>query len=71
IAFTIIKFVYDGATNAHVGYLRVSSSKVTFGRDGIAQSAKDSVTEFLVGKDLESAVAIPFGGAKARGIRLH
>ncbi|MEL6199269.1 MAG: hypothetical protein AAFR09_03575 [Pseudomonadota bacterium] len=71
IAFTVLKFVYDGATNAHVGYLRVTSRKVTFGRDGIAQSAEDSLTEFLVGTDLETAVAIPFGGANARGIRVH
>lgn len=71
LAFTIIKFVYDGETNAHVGFLRVSSSRVTFGRDHIAQSAGDSLTEFLVGTDLETAVAIPFGGADAVGIRIR
>lgn len=71
LAFTIVKFVFDGETNEHVGFLRVSSSKVTFGRDGIRQDAADSLTEFLIGTDLQTAIPIPFGGADATGRRVH
>lgn len=70
LTFVVVKFVYDGETNAHVGYLRVSG-KLRFDQDSIRQASADSLTEILIGTDLESAVAIPLGGADAYGLRIH
>lgn len=71
LSFVVIKFLFDGETNAHVGYLRVSSDVVRFGRNGIRQRAEDSLTEVLIGTDLDTAIAIPFGGANASGKRIR
>lgn len=68
--FVAVKFVYDGETNAHVGYLRVSG-KLRYDRDSISQASADSLTEILIGTDLESAIAIPLGGADASGVRIR
>jgi len=70
LTFIAVKFVYDGVTNAHVGYLRVSG-KLRFDRDSIRQASADSLTEILIGTDLESAIAIPLGGANASGVRIR
>ena len=70
LSFVVIKFVYDGDNN-HVGFLRVTGSKLTFRGDTIVQESGDSLTEILFGTDLETAVAIPLGGANARGVRIR
>lgn len=69
LSFVILKFVYDGATNAHVGYLRVSG-RLSYNDDIIRQESGESLTEILIGTDLDTAVAIPLGGADAVGKRI-
>jgi hypothetical protein len=71
LSFVVVKLVYDGATNAHVGFLRVRGDKLRVNGDTIVQNGEQSLTEFLVGTDYETAVAIPLGGANARGIRIR
>lgn len=70
LSFVVLKFVYDGQTNAHVGYLRVSGN-LTFNAESIRQDSADSLTEFLVGTDPDTAIAIPLGGADAYGKRVR
>lgn len=70
LSFIVLKFAYDGKTNQHVGYLRVSG-ELNFSGNDIRQSSLDSLTEFLVGTDLETAKAIPLGGADAVGQRIR
>lgn len=70
LSFVVVKYVYDG-DNRHVGFLRVSGSKLRFTGDTIVQESADSLTEILFGTDLETAVAIPLGGANARGVRIR
>lgn len=71
LSFVILKFVFDGVTNEHVGYVRIRSNNVRFSRNRIEQDAADSLTEFLIGTDLETAIAIPFGGANSTGSRIR
>lgn len=71
LSFVVIKFLFDGETNAHVGYLRVSSDRIVFDRDTVEQQSADSLTEVLIGTDLDTAIAIPFGGADATGVRIR
>jgi len=68
--FVAVKLVYDGMTNAHVGFLRVRGT-LTFRGDRIAQDSAESLTEFLIGTDYETAIAIPLGGANASGVRIR
>lgn len=70
LSFVVVKLVYDGATNEHVGYLRVSGN-LRFRNDKITQDAGKSLTEILIGTDIETAIAIPLGGANAEGIRIR
>ena len=53
--FIIVKLVYDGAANTHVGFLRVR---------GTLRFTGDRITH-------ETAIAIPLGGANAAGVRIH
>ncbi|MEM7281753.1 MAG: hypothetical protein AAF438_09015 [Pseudomonadota bacterium] len=71
VSFIVVKFVYDGVTNQHVGYLRVSSKRAVINGNKIKQDADFTLTEFLVGADIESAIAIPLGGANSSGIRIR
>jgi len=71
LSFVILKFVFDGVTNEHVGYVRIRSNNVRFSRNRIEQDAADSLTEFLIGTDLETAIPIPFGGANSTGSRIR
>lgn len=71
LSFVVIKFLFDGETNAHVGYLRVSSEKIRFSRNRIEQDSGDSLTEVLIGTDIDTAIAIPLGGADATGTRIR
>lgn len=68
--FVAVKLVYDGETNAHVGFLRVRGT-LSFRGDGIAQESSESLTEILIGTDYETAIAIPLGGANATGVRIR
>ncbi len=70
LSFVVVKFVYDGVTNAHVGFLRVQGT-LKFKGDSIAQDSSESLTEILIGTDYESAIAIPLGGANASGTRIR
>lgn len=70
LSFVVLKFVYDGVTNAHVGYLRVSGN-LSFNKNQIRQESGESLTEILIGTDPDSAIAIPLGGADAAGRRIH
>ena len=70
LSFVVVKLVYDGDNN-HVGFLRVTGDKLTFSGDTIEQQAEDSLTEILFGTDLETAIAVPLGGANASGIRIR
>ena len=67
---TLVKLVFDGQNN-HVGYLRVSAKRMRFRGNKIEQRAEDGLTEFLVGTDIEAAIAIPLGGADSRGLRIR
>jgi len=71
LSFVVVKLVYDGETNAHVGYLRVRSDNVRFRHNKLVQVASDSLTEFLVGTDIDTAIPIPFGGADSKGMRIR
>lgn len=71
IAFTIVKFVYDGEKNAHIGYLRVSSERAVVRGNTLTQDAALTLTEFLVGTDIATAIAIPLGGADSQGYRIQ
>lgn len=71
ISFVIVKFVYDGITNEHVGYLRVSSERAVIRGKQLIQENEFTLTEFLVGTDLDTAIAIPLGGADSVGYRIH
>lgn len=68
--YVVVKLVYDGVSNAHVGFLRVRGS-LRFRGNRIGQDASDGMTEFLVGTDYETAIAIPLGGADASGVRIR
>ena len=70
LSFVVLKFVYDGATNAHVGYLRVSG-KLSHVDGEIRQQSGNSLTEILIGTDPDTAIAIPLGGADAVGKRIR
>lgn len=70
ISFVIVKFVYDGITNEHVGYLRVSSDRAVISGSQLVQESEFTLTEFLVGTDLDTAIAIPLGGADSVGSRI-
>ena len=70
VTFVVVKLVFDGETNAHVGYLRVSG-ELTFDRNSISQKSSDSLTEILIGTNIETAIAIPLGGADASGSRVR
>ncbi len=69
-SFVVIKFVFDGETNQQVGFLRVRG-KLNVRGDRVTQNSEDSLTEFLIGTDIETAIAIPFGGADAVGQRIR
>jgi len=71
ISFVIVKFVYDGVTNEHVGYLRVTSKRAYIRGNRLIQKSEDTLTEFLVGKDLNDATPIPLGGADSVGYRIQ
>lgn len=71
ISFVIVKFVYDGLTNEHVGYLRVRSDRAVIRGDALIQQSGFTLTEFLVGPDLATAVAVPLGGADSTGYRIR
>ena len=58
VAFVFMKLVFDGATNAHVGYLRVTSHRLDIGEDELSQDPAFTLTEFLIGTDIDTAVAI-------------
>lgn len=68
--FVVVKLVYDGETNAQVGFLRVRGT-LKFRGDRIEQNASDGLTEILIGTDYETAIAIPLGGANAAGVRIR
>lgn len=70
-AFVFIKLVFDGATNEHVGYLRVRGDRVRFRKNKLKQVSEFSLTEFLIGTDFDTAVPIPLGGAKSTGQRIR
>ena len=70
IEFVAVKLVYDGVTNAQVGFLRVRGTLEIDG-DRISQDAENSLTEVLIGTDYETAIAIPLGGANATGVRIR
>lgn len=71
ISFVIVKFVYDGVTNQHVGYLRVRSDRAVIDGNRLKQDSEFTLTEFLVGTDLDTAIAIPLGGADSVGHRIQ
>lgn len=71
ISFVVVKFAYDGVTNEHVGYLRVRSDRAVIDGDRLIQESEFTLTEFLVGTDLSTAIAIPLGGADSVGYRIH
>lgn len=71
ISFVIVKFAYNGITNEHVGYLRVSSERAVISGDELIQESEFTLTEFLVGTDLDTAIAIPLGGADSVGYRIQ
>lgn len=71
ISFTVVKFVYDGVTNEHVGYLRVSSRRAVISGNKFVQNANFTLTEFLVGSDFDTAIAVPLGGADSVGFKIH
>jgi hypothetical protein len=71
ISFVIVKFAYDGITNEHVGYLRVSSKRAVIRGNQLIQESDSTLTEFLVGTDLNTAVPIPLGGADSVGYRIQ
>lgn len=71
ISFVIVKFAYDGITNEHVGYLRVSSERAVISGNQLIQDSQFTLTEFLVGTDLDTAIAIPLGGADSVGYRIQ
>lgn len=71
ISFVIVKFIYDGVTNAHVGYLRVSSDRAIINGNELIQKRDFTLTEFLVGTDIDTAIAIPLGGADSVGYRIQ
>lgn len=68
--YVVVKLVYDGVTNAHVGFLRVRGT-LHFRGNRISQDAAEGLTEILIGTDYETAIAIPLGGANASGIRIR
>lgn len=70
LSFVVVKLVFDGETNAHVGYLRVRGT-LHYDRNTINQDASESLTEILIGTDIETAVAVPLGGANASGTRIR
>lgn len=70
ISLVIVKFAYDSVTNEHVGYLRVSSERATIRGDRSIQENEFTLTEFLVGTDVDTAVPIPLGGADSIGYRI-
>ena len=70
LSYVVVKLVYDGLTNTQVGFLRVRGT-LHFRGDRIKQDASEGLTEFLIGTDYETAIAIPLGGANATGIRIR
>ncbi len=71
LSFVVLKLVFDGETNAQVGYLRVRSDNVRFHRNRLVQDSGSSITELLIGTDIETAIRVPFGGADAVGRRIR
>ena len=71
LSFVVVKLVFDGATNAQVGYLRIRSDNVRFHKNQLIQDSGDSLTELLIGTDLETAIPVPFGGANSVGRRIR
>lgn len=71
LSFVVVKFIYDGATNTHVGYVRVTGENIRFSKNELVQDAGSSLTEFLIGTDTSTAIAIPLGGANAQGTRIR
>ncbi|MEL7538031.1 MAG: hypothetical protein AAFZ58_15200 [Pseudomonadota bacterium] len=69
--FSFVKIVFDGTTNQQAGYLRVSSRfRIENGK--FIQDAADSLTELLIGPDLDAPLqVVPFGGADAEGTRIN
>ena len=70
LSFVFVKFVFDGQNN-HVGYLRVTTNRMKFRGQRLEQRARNGLTEFLVGTDIETAIAVPLGGADSSGIRIR
>ncbi len=70
LSFVFVKVIFDGQNN-HVGYLRVSAKRMRFRGNKIEQRADDGLTEFLVGTDIDTAIAVPLGGADSQGLRVR
>lgn len=69
IAFRFVKLVFDGDSNQHIGYLRVTS--VGSIENGLLiQDSENSLTELILGPDIETGVVQPFGGADAVGKKI-
>ena len=69
VSFKLVKLVFDGVTNEHIGYLRVTST-VSMANGMLIQDAADSLTELILGPDIETGIVQPFGGADAVGRRI-
>ncbi len=69
VSFKLVKLVFDGVTNEHIGYLRVTST-VSIDNGMLIQDAADSLTELILGPDIETGIVQPFGGADAVGRRI-
>lgn len=70
VSFVFVKYVYDGASNAHVGFLRVRSERAVINGDRLVQDSRFTATEILIGTDLDTAIPIPLGGANSAGHRI-
>ncbi len=71
VSFVVLKLVFDGATNAHVGYLRLTTNRAVVRGNTLTQAPEDSLTEILIGTDIDTAIPIPLGGAAASGGRIR
>lgn len=67
--FSVLKLVFDGDSNTHIGYLRVSSVAQIIGGEFI-QDAADSETTLIIGIDPATNEVTSFGGADAIGTRI-
>lgn len=70
LSFVLIKLVFDGQNN-HVGFLRVTAERMRFKGRRLTQKAENGLTEFLIGTDIETAIAVPLGGANSEGVRVR